>query len=148
THRAGIPAIPRGTHVDVDLVADPRRIVEALCEAKPVSVPGRRLAYHALTGGYIVGAVVERITGRDIRSFWEGEVLRPLGFEHLSYGVPAAEIGEVAENAFTGPPTAALYAAILRKTFGVGIHEACELSNHPRFLTAIIPGGNVIGTAN
>src|SRR5262249_44609113 len=88
THRAGIPAIPQGTHVDLDLVANPSRVVAQLCETKPVSVPGRRLAYHALTGGYIIGAVVERITGKDIRSFWESEVLRPLGFEHLSYGVP------------------------------------------------------------
>jgi CubicO group peptidase (beta-lactamase class C family) len=148
THRAGIPAIPAGTNVDLDLVTDLWRVVELLCDARPVSVPGRRLAYHALTGGFIVGAVVERITGKDIRSFWESEVLRPLGFEHLSYGVPAAEVGAVAENVFTGPPTAPLYAAILRKAFGVGIHEACELSNDPRFLTAIVPAGNVIGTAN
>src|SRR6185437_13416594 len=62
THRAGIPAIPKGVHVDLELVADPRRAYEALCDAPPVSPPGRRLAYHALTGGYIVGAVVERIT--------------------------------------------------------------------------------------
>jgi CubicO group peptidase (beta-lactamase class C family) len=148
THRAGIPAIPKGMQVDLDLISDPWRVVQLLCDAAPVSPPGRRLAYHALTGGFIVGAVVERITGRDIRSFWRSEVLDPLGFEHLSYGVPAAEVRDVAENVFTGPPTAPLYGAILKKAFGVGIREACELSNDPRFLTAIIPAGNVIGTAN
>jgi CubicO group peptidase (beta-lactamase class C family) len=148
THRAGIPAIPDNVRVDLDLLADPWRVVELLCEARPVSPPGRRLAYHALTGGFILGALVERITGRDIRSFWRSEVLDPLGFEHLSYGVPAAEVGAVAENAFTGPPTIPLYASILKKSFGLGIREACDLSNDPRFLTAIVPGGNVIGTAN
>lgn len=148
THRAGIPAIPEGARVDLELVADPRRVVDLLCEARPVSAPGRRLAYHALTGGFIIGAVVERITGRDIRSYWRSEVLDPLGFEHLSYGVPEASVGEVAENVFTGPPTIPLYATILKKAFGVGIREACDLSNDPRFLTAVVPAGNIIGTAN
>jgi CubicO group peptidase (beta-lactamase class C family) len=148
THRAGIPAIPKDTRVDLDLIADPWRVVRMLCDAHPVSPPGRRLAYHALTGGYIVAAVVERITGMDIRAFWQKEVQGPLGFEHLSYGVPEADVGKVAESAFTGPPTTPLYAAILQKAFGVGIREACELSNDPRFLTAIVPAGNVIGTAN
>ncbi len=148
THRAGIPAIPHGVRVDLDLVADPWHVVKLLCDAPPVSQPGRRLAYHALTGGYIVGAVVERITGRDIRTFWRDEVLDPLGIEHLSYGVAPADVHAVAENVFTGPPTAPLYGAILKRAFGVGIREACELSNDPRFLTAMIPAGNVIGSAN
>ncbi len=147
THRAGIPSVPVD-EASLDLVTDPKRIVELLCQSKPASVPGRRLAYHALTGGYIVGAVVERITGKDVRSFLESEVLRPLGFEHLSYGVPAADIGRVAENVFTGPPTIPLYAAILRKAFGANIREACAMSNDPRFLTSVVPSGNVIGTAN
>ncbi len=148
THRAGIPAIPEDARVDLDLIADPWRVVRLLCDSRPVSPPGRRLAYHALTGGYIIGAVVERITGQDIRAFWKREVLDPLGFEHLSYGVPAADVGDVAENVFTGPPTIPLYAAILKKGFGVGIREACELSNDPRFLTAIVPAGNVVATAS
>jgi CubicO group peptidase (beta-lactamase class C family) len=148
THRAGIPAIPDDVRVDLDLLSDPWHLVRLLCDTRPVSAPGRRLAYHALTGGYIVGAVVERITGRDIRTFWRQEVLDPLGFEHLSYGVPAADVPQVAENVFTGPPTAPLYSAILKRAFGVGVREACALSNDPRFLTAVVPAGNVIGTAN
>lgn len=148
THRAGIPAIPENVKIDLDLLADPWRVVHLLCDAHPVSVPGRRLAYHALTGGFIVGAVVERVTGRDIRSFWRSEVLDKLGFEHLSFGVDPADVGKVAENVFTGPPTIPLYSAILRKAFGVGIKEACELSNDARYLTAVVPAGNVIGTAN
>jgi CubicO group peptidase (beta-lactamase class C family) len=148
THRAGIPAIPDDVKVDLDLLSDPWRVVQLLCDARPVSVPGRRLAYHALTGGFIVGAVVERVTGSDIRAFWRREVQDPLGLEHLSYGVPPADVGRVAENVFTGPPTIPLYSAILKKAFGVGIREACELSNDPRYLTAVVPAGNVIATAN
>src|SRR5262249_23866279 len=124
THRAGIPAIPQDARIDLDLIADPWRIVHMLCDAHPLSAPGPRPAYHALTGGSIGGAVVERITGMDIRAFWQKEVQGPLGFQHLSFGVPAADVGKVAENVFTGPPTIPLYAAILKKAFGVGIREA------------------------
>lgn len=147
THTAGIPAVP-GEHVDLDLIADPWKVVELLCDTKPVSIPGRQIAYHALTGGYIIGAVIERIVGRDIRSFLKSEVGDPLGFEHLSYGVPLADVRKVAENAFTGPPTIPPYSWVLERALGVDIHTACSMSNDPRFLTAIIPSGNVIATAN
>src|SRR5262249_48774998 len=131
----------------LDLVGEPWRVVELLCDARPVSAPGRRLAYHALTGGYILGAVVERVTGKDIRRFLRSEILDPIGIKHLSYGVLPEEAGRVAESVFTGPPTMPIYGAVLKKAFGVGIREACEMSNDQRFLTAIVPSGNIIGTA-
>jgi CubicO group peptidase (beta-lactamase class C family) len=147
THRAGIPAVP-GAHVDVELVAQPKRVVELLCEARPVSVPGRQLSYHALTGGYVIGEVVERVTGRDLRAFLRDEVLAPLGFHHLNYGVPPEEVGRVARSAFTGTLPFPPYSWLLKRSLGVDIHDAVRLSNEPRFLTAIVPSGNVIGTAN
>ena len=30
--------------------------------------PGRRLAYHAITGGFILGEIVKRVTGKPIRT--------------------------------------------------------------------------------
>jgi len=151
THRAGIPQVPGdlpGNRVDPSLLADPRRVVELLCEARPTSVPGRRLAYHALSGGYVIGAVVERVTGRDIRRFLRDEVLAPLGFAHLDYGVPERDIDRVAVNAFTGTAPFPPYSWLLKRSLGVDIHDAVSLSNDPRFLTAIVPSGNIIGTAN
>jgi CubicO group peptidase (beta-lactamase class C family) len=146
THRAGIPAVG-GVRIDADLLQDHPRILEILCEAKPTSVPGRRLAYHALSGGYVISAVIERVTGRDIRSFLRSEVLDPLGFDTLGYGVPPARIRDVAENVFTGPPTMPWLGFLLRRSLGLGLRDAIELSNDPRFLTAVIPSGNIIGTA-
>src|SRR5204863_2879209 len=40
------------------------------------------------------------------------------------------------------------YSWLLRRVLGVSIRQAVELSNHPRFLTAVCPSGNIIGTAN
>jgi CubicO group peptidase (beta-lactamase class C family) len=147
THRAGIPAV-RDVPVDVELLTDPQRLLAILCEAKPVSVPGRRLAYHALTGGFVLGEVVRRVTGRDLRRVLREEILGPLGFATFDYGVPAARVGEVAENAFTGLPAFPPQSWALERALGLGVRAATEMSNDSRYLTGIVPSGNIIGTAN
>ena len=147
THRAGIPNLPGGKG-DLAVATDPKRVVALLCDARPVSVPGRQLAYHALSGGYILGEVVERVTGRDIRTFLRDEVLAPLGFAHLNYGVRPDEIPLVAENAFTGQRAMPPYSWLLERSLGVGPRQAVDLSNSPAFLTTIVPSGNIIGTAS
>jgi CubicO group peptidase (beta-lactamase class C family) len=147
THRAGIPAVP-GARIDVETVSDRGHVLAILCDAKPLSVPGRRLAYHALTSGFVLGEVVRRVTGRDLRRVLREDILTPLGFRSFDYGVPTARIAEVAENAFTGLPTFPPQSWALERALGVSVREATKLSNDPRFLTAIVPSGNVIGTAN
>jgi CubicO group peptidase (beta-lactamase class C family) len=148
THRSGIPAVPKFPGPTVDLLSQPQKIFELLCEAKPVSRAGQRLAYHAITGGYVLGAVVEKVTGQDLRAFLRSEILDPLGFKHMNYGVPEADIPNVAVNAFTGPPALPPYSWILEKSLGVTLRQAAEIGNHKNFLTSVIPAGNVVATAN
>jgi CubicO group peptidase (beta-lactamase class C family) len=147
THRAGIPSM-LGTRLDPELVSSPERIAALLCEERPVSVPGRRLAYHALTGGYVLAEVVRRVTGRDLRTFFRDEVLRPLGFANFNYGVAAEDVDKVAQNAFTGVPAVPPYTWMLERSLGISIHDVIRLSNEARFLTAMVPSGNIIGTAD
>jgi CubicO group peptidase (beta-lactamase class C family) len=146
THRAGIPAVI-GAKVDVDLVVDFDRIVHLICESRPLSVPGRRLSYHALTGGYVLAELIRRVTGRTVREFFRDEVRAPLKFRSFDWGVPEDQVDLVAENAFTGAPPVPPYTWMLERSLGLGLHEAVALSNHPRFLTSIVPSGNIIGTA-
>ena len=146
THRAGIPTVP-GAAIDRELIGDWDRILSILCEARPLSVPGRRLAYHALTSGFIFGEIVRRVTGRDIRAFLRDEVLAPLGMATFDYGVPASRVEDVAVNAFTGLPAIPPQSWLLERALGIGVYQATTLSNDPRFLTGIVPSGNVIGTA-
>jgi len=145
-HRAGLPAV-RDAAIDLDLLADWDRVLAILCQARPLSVPGRRLAYHALTGGFILGEVVKRVTGKDIRAFLRESILAPLGFATFDYGVSRERVGDVAENAFTGFPAIPPQSWLLERALGCGMLEATSMSNDPRFLTAIIPSGNIIGTA-
>jgi CubicO group peptidase (beta-lactamase class C family) len=146
THRAGIPHIPR-EFAEVALLEDPDRIIALLSAQKPTWVAGRRLAYHALTGGFVLAEIIRRVTGQDVRSFLATEILRPLGFRHFNYGVAPHELSLVAQNAFTGPPVVPPLSTALRRVLSVDFHEAVRASNDPRFMTAIVPAGNIMATA-
>jgi CubicO group peptidase (beta-lactamase class C family) len=147
THRAGVPNMPP-EQMRLENLAHPERIVRLLCAARPTWTPGRRLAYHAITGGFILGEIVRRVTGRDIRTVLEQEILRPLGFRWMRYGVKARDVGRVARAAFTGPGLLPPVAALSRRALGVDFAAVPELANDPRYLQAIVPAGNVVANAN
>jgi CubicO group peptidase (beta-lactamase class C family) len=145
-HRAGIPNLPPEA-IDLDLLTRPDKVVEILCDARPSSRPGRLLAYHAVSGGFVLGEVVRRATGQDIRAALERLVVEPLGFRWMNYGVKPDDVSCVARSAFTGPPVPPPISGILRRALGVDLRRAVDLSNDPRFMTGIIPSANVITTA-
>lgn len=147
THRAGIPSLA-GHADDVDLLPDWDRILALLCDTKPVWAPGRRLAYHAITGGYILGEIIRRVTGKDIRTFLREEITDRLGFKWFGYGVRPDQVASVAVNRFMGPPVPPAISLLVKRSLGVRFERAAEISNDARYLTSIIPSGNVVATAN
>jgi CubicO group peptidase (beta-lactamase class C family) len=147
SHRAGIPNLPPNT-MDLDLLSDSERIVRLLCDAETTSRPGRQLAYHAITGGFVLGEVVRRVTGKNIRALLDVEIRRPLQCRWLSYGVRRSDVSRVALNYLTGPPAIPPLSTILDRALGVDFNHIAELANDPRFLTGVVPSGNVIATAN
>jgi CubicO group peptidase (beta-lactamase class C family) len=146
-HRAGVPNLPREAF-NLDNANDRDLLMRMLCEAKPSSKPGNRLAYHAVSGGYILGEVVQRVTGKDIRQVLAEEILDPLGFRWNNYGVAEEDLDAVALNYVTGPPTGPPFSNLLTRALGLPFDELVVASNDPRFLTAIVPAANVITTAN
>jgi len=147
THRAGIPNLPADV-MNLDILEDENEMIARLCDATPIWRPGRRLAYHAITGGFILGEIVKRVTGKNIRAVLKQEVLQPLGFRWTNYGVAPRDVAKVARAYFTGPPVMPPLSTILERALGVPMHRAISLTNDPRYLTAIVPAGNVIATAN
>ncbi len=146
SHRAGIPNLPPEA-IDLDLLGHPDRVVAILADAKPRTRPGRLLAYHAVSGGFVLAEIVKRITGSDVRQVLEQRISRPLGLRWLSYGVSPADVPRVAVNAFTGPPVPLPMQLILKNALGTTLAHAVELSNDPRYLTGIVPSANVVTTA-
>jgi CubicO group peptidase (beta-lactamase class C family) len=147
THRAGIPNLPPAV-MKLEQLENPDGILQQLCDAVPSWRPGRQLAYHAITGGFLIGEIVKRVTGRDIRTYLRDEILRPLGFRWMNYGVAKRDVKRVARSYFTGPPPLPPLSTVLQRALGVPFRQIPEMSNDERFLTSIIPSGNVVATAD
>lgn len=147
THRAGIPGVPADS-VDLNILTNNEAMVQRLCEAKPQTRPGRRLAYHAVTGGFVLAEVLRRVTGKGLGQILDEEIRAPLGLKGFTYGVEPADYEKVATNIFTGPDPNRTYEWLLERSFGVKIQQAVEVSNDPRFMSAVIPAANIYSTAN
>ena len=147
THRAGVPNTPPDS-MDPDLLARPDEIVDLLCEQRPLWRPGTRLGYHAVTTGFLLGAIVQRVTGRDLRTYIAEEMMRPLGMRWMSYGVAPDDVDRVARNYRTGPPPLPPISTLLHRALGVDFATAVATLNDPRFLTSVFPSANVVATAD
>jgi len=146
-HRAAVPNLPK-TALDLDKLGDRAYLTDILVSASPFAKAGRYLAYHAVSGGFILGEVVHAVTGKDIRTVLAEEFLDPVGgFRWTNYGVAPPDVDKVAVNYITGPPTAPPLSNLLSRALGVGVDDLVTLTNDPRFLTGIVPAANTITTA-
>jgi CubicO group peptidase (beta-lactamase class C family) len=133
--------------MDLDLLAHPERVNQIMCDARVRTRPGRLLAYHAISGGFVMAEVLRRATGRNIRELLREKIAEPLGCRWMSYGVAPDDVDQVARGALTGPPVPPPLSGLLARALGVGLGDAVALSNDPRFQTGIIPSANVMTTA-
>ena len=147
SHRAGVPNLPKEA-LSLEYVNDRDYLANVLCDAKPFAEAGKLLAYHAISGGFILGEVVYQATGKDIRQVLAEEFLEPLGFRWTNYGVAPEDTGEVALNYLTGPTTLPPLSTLLTRALGVPLTELVETTNDDRFVTGIVPAGNLVTTAN
>ena len=145
-HRAGIPNLPPEA-MDLDLLSRPERVNRILCDARVRTRPGRLLAYHAISGGFVLAEIVRRTTGQGIREVMREKIAEPLGCRWMNYGVAPEDLDQVARGALTGPPVPPPLSSLLERALGVELHRLVELANDPRFLTGVIPSGNVVTTA-
>jgi CubicO group peptidase (beta-lactamase class C family) len=143
THRAGIPTVPAAA----DFLKDPKRALAQLCEERPQSRPGSRLAYHATSRGYVLGAVIEHATGENPRAALRKHIGDPLGLRWMNYGVRAEDVERVVDDAFTGPPVLPPLSWLLERALGDSAPGVVRTANGAAFRTAIVPAGNVVTTA-
>lgn len=146
SHRGGVPRLEG--EVDPAMLFDHDAVMELLCNARPVSPGGRRLAYHAITAGFILAELVERVEGRSIRDVLRDTVQKPLGMRYFNFGVDAADMDKVAINYVTGLKPVFPVDRYIRHVLGGDYQLAVEVSNDPRWLQAVIPAGNMYATAD
>ncbi|MFE8073313.1 serine hydrolase domain-containing protein [Marinobacteraceae bacterium S3BR75-40.1] len=145
SHRGGIPGIP--TDMPLETLWDNEEIWRQLCEAVPIEVDGGKLAYHAITGGYVLQRVLETVTGQTIESYLDQRLRQPLGLTNFTYGIPHPRIDELARNYVTGPVPKPPLSWIVKRALGADIETVADVSNDPRFQEAVIPAANLVGTA-
>jgi len=146
SHRGGIPLTPRNTNPEI--LFNPEAFAEMICRLKPSSAGGKKMAYHAITGGAVLGELVARTTGMNIKEFLAIEIQKPLGFQYFNYGVRNRDIEKVAINYSTGPPLVFPFSAIAARALGATWDYVVRISNDPRFLKTIIPSANLVATAD
>ncbi|MFN2426636.1 MAG: serine hydrolase domain-containing protein [Candidatus Binatia bacterium] len=144
-------------------------MVGALEAARPIHEPGKSHGYHGLTYGYLVGEIIQRVTGKPFCQVLEEEISRPLGLDGLYVGLPAdhahrkatLQLGGLQGQRGGADRTRAYLAGINRWLRMMGIpvdlreaeralipHGIDEVDfNSPEFASACIPSANGVFTA-
>ena len=96
THRSGLYHIRQ--MVDrAERMLDWDYMVHAIERTPPIHPPGLRTGYHGLTYGFLVGELIQRITGVRFSEVVRRELAAPLGLDGLFVGAPPEQIGRAAE---------------------------------------------------
>lgn len=146
SHRAGIPTIQGD--FDAELLFDTPKVVEILFNAAPATRSGHRAAYHAVTGGYILGELIRAVTGQDAREYLAETVQQPLGMKYFNYGLKPEYRDEVARGYATGLKPVGPIDWFIRNALGDSLDRVVEISNDPRFMDIICPAGNIYASAD
>ena len=144
-HRGGIPSLPKGT--DPQLLFNPEAALDLLYKAKPFAPSGHRVAYHALTAGYILGEIIQRVTGNNAREFLAQKISIPMEMPSFNFGVAPEYRDKVALNYSTGLKPVLLVDTFLRNIIGGSMEDAEHYTNDPKFMDTICPAGNIFATA-
>ena len=146
SHRGGIPGLPPDTPPET--LWDEDASWELLCQAEPIITDGSKLAYHAITGGFVLERVVRQVTGDSINAYIDHKIRQPMGMKYFTYGIEREHLAELAPTYATGPRPGLLQRKFLKRALGTPDIRALEtMCNDPRFQDAIIPAGNLVGTA-
>jgi len=81
----------------VDRMLDWEHMIHAIEKAEPIHEPGKRTGYHGLTFGFIVGEILQRVTGRPFSELVKREIAEPLGLDGLYIGAPSKVLDRAAE---------------------------------------------------
>ncbi len=143
-HTAGIARVPQP--VSRDLLFDNNEIIRRICEAAPQYKPGSKTSYHALTAGYVLGEIVQRISGGSIKAYVAEHFEKPMAMDFFNYGLAPTLRPEAANNTACGfePYVLDRY---LTRVIGGNLAMAVELTNDVRFMDTICPSANIYTSA-
>lgn len=144
SHRGGFPCFVAGT--DPEVLTDWDECIRRIC-AQPADDGGHQMAYHAITGGFILGEVIRRVTGMSVTGYLDSRLRQPLGMRYFTYGLDGRSRSRVADNHVCGQPVRWPVSMWARKALSTDFNDVVDVSNRDFFMDAVIPAGNLYATA-
>ncbi len=152
THTAGIPHLP--PDFLPEHLADWPRMVAWVEQATPLWEPGSATGYHALTWGWILGELAQRVTGKPFAQLVREFVTGPLGIEgDVVFGKSESGVRDrvdqrvaVLEN--DPPPKQRLRAdALILRATPLSLFPLSKTHNRPDVRAAVLPASGGLMTA-
>lgn len=153
SHQAGLAGVRR--KLTAQDLYNWQTVTDALASQEPWWEPGSQHGYHALTYGYLVGELIQRITGLTTGAFLRQEISEPLGVDfHIGVSedfdpriadlippprLPAGQAEPLA--ALAGQPKSMPAAALANPAV------SAQLANTREWRAAELPAANGHGTA-
>lgn len=86
-HSSGLPYMPLG--IGYHEINNWRMMCNAIADMNPVWPAGEQVMYHAVTFSWLVGEVIQRVSGQSFAEFLKQEISIPLGVtNNLFVGIP------------------------------------------------------------
>ncbi|MFI6170935.1 serine hydrolase domain-containing protein [Nocardia sp. NPDC051052] len=156
SHRAGLHRV-RGLVPGREGILDYDAVIQALADSPPDPRRIRTSGYHAITFGWLVAEIVQRVTGDPFTDVVRREIAEPLGLDEFWFRVPESERYRIAKIfPHLSPPgirwnTASSVLSWVRPIRGLaeaGMPESFdELVRDPRVHDAVMPGWNGVFSA-
>lgn len=91
THSTGAPLLTRHVVGDALIMHDWGRATRMAAAARAKHEPGQSSAYHILSQGFILGELIQRVTGSSLAEYLSTEIFGPAGLPSTSLGLPLSQ---------------------------------------------------------
>jgi CubicO group peptidase (beta-lactamase class C family) len=141
SHRAKVPTLE---FENPEQLTDHDLILSMLCDQKPHK---KKQAYHAVTGGFIVGEIIQIVTGQSIEKALDKYFRKPLKMKYFTYGVAKKYRNKAAQNHFSGLPLPHPISKLPKSILGFEFEEVIIRSNEELFQSSALPSANMYATS-
>ncbi|ACU70191.1 beta-lactamase [Catenulispora acidiphila DSM 44928] len=154
THSTGAPLSTWHVVGDAWIMHDWDRSVRAAAAAPAKREPGWSSAYHILSQGFILGELLQRVTGTQLAEYLSTEILAPAGLHHTTLGLPTSQwdaraVLELSKTPRTQLPDRLKVARFAKKTVRTAPIPAATVHSTARdmarFFQLLLDGGSIDG---
>jgi len=95
SHQAGLYAVTEQLEKSIDML-DWKKALNGIEEATPIHEPDAAHGYHGLNYGFLVGGIIEKISGKSFQQVLQEELTDPLQLDGAFIGLPESEFHRIA----------------------------------------------------